>query len=112
MDPKYAERFHDLERRLLEQPGTLDPAIRRAAAAGEGVPDAFASYVNTVRRRAYKVTDDDVARLIAAGSSEDQVFELTVTAAFGAARDRLRAGLDAMGAAVEAPSARTERRRS
>jgi len=107
MDPKYEPKFRDLERRLLQAPGTLDPSIRRAAAEGAELPEALAHYVDTVRRHAYKVMDEDIENLVAQGYSEDQVFELTVAAAFGAARERLDSGLGAM-ASNEALSAATE----
>jgi alkylhydroperoxidase family enzyme len=96
MDSKFAPMLEDLERRLLDRPGTLDPKIRRAAAEGGPVPGPLAAYVDTVRRNAYRVTDEDVLGLRAAGYSEDQIFEVTVAAAFGAAKARLTAGLDAL----------------
>jgi alkylhydroperoxidase family enzyme len=96
MDSKFASKFEDLERRLLDRPGTLDPEIRRAAAEGEPVPKPLDGYVDTVRRHAYRVTDQDILDLKAAGYSEDQIFEVTVAAAFGAAKARLMAGLDAL----------------
>jgi hypothetical protein len=103
VDPKYASKLEELERRLVAQPGELDPAVRRAVAAGEDPPSDAAGYVDKVRRRAYSVTNGDVDDLLAAGWSEDQVFELTVVAAYGAARRRLDAGLRALGA--EEPTA-------
>jgi alkylhydroperoxidase family enzyme len=96
MDPKYEPKVRDLERRLLQGPGTLDLSVRRAAAAGKELPEALARYVNTVHRHAYKVTDADIEKLLAQGYSEDQVFELTVAAAYGAAKARLDSGLSAM----------------
>jgi alkylhydroperoxidase family enzyme len=96
MDSKYGAKVEELRRRLLERPGSLDPAVRQAAAKGTDLPEELARYVATVRRHAYKVTDGDVQALLDAGYSEDQVFELTVAAAYGAARDRLEAGLDAI----------------
>jgi len=45
-----------------------------------------------------------VAALQAAGYTEDQLFELTVSAAVGAARVRLEAGLRALAAALEETS--------
>ena len=98
MDPKFERKLADLETRLLSQPGALDPAIRSAAAEGDGVPDAVADYVEKVRRHAYTVTDEDVETLRRTGYSDDQIFELTVAAAYGAARARLDAALSAMGA--------------
>ena len=42
------------------------------------------------------VTDQMVAELAEAGASEDEVFEISVAAAYGAARRRLEAGLIAV----------------
>jgi alkylhydroperoxidase family enzyme len=97
MGSRFAKKVRDLERRVLEQPGALEPEIRRAAARGEGVPPDAAAYVDKVRRHAYLVTDDDVDALRSAGYSEDQIFEITVAAAYGAGAERLQAGLDALG---------------
>jgi len=96
VDPKYAAKLTDLDRRLLERPGNLAPDVRRAAASGQDVPADLSLYVEKVRRHAYRVTDEDVAGLRAHGYTEDQIFELTVAAAYGAARQRLDAGLAAM----------------
>jgi hypothetical protein len=96
VDPKYAGKLRDLEQRVLDRPGTLDPVVRRAAAEGKPVPDEVGAYVEKVRRAAYTVTDEEVARLLASGWTQDQLFELTVAAAYGAASRRLRIGLDAM----------------
>jgi len=53
--------------------------------------------VETVRRRAYHLTDQRLEELADAGWTDGQVFELTAAAAFGAARRRLDAGLTALG---------------
>ena len=109
LDTKHPDKVEDLRRRLLEQQGTLDPAIRRAAAEGGQVPDSLAAYVDKVRRHAYTVTDGDVEGLLTAGWTEDQIFEVTVAAAFGAAKHRLDAALTAMDERIdlEADEART-----
>jgi hypothetical protein len=49
-----------------------------------------------VRTGAYRVTDADVDGLKAAGHSEDEIFEQTVSAAVAAGLLRLDAGLKAM----------------
>lgn len=82
-------------RRVLEGPGDSDPAIRQAAADGRNVPPELAVLVDKIHRHAYKVTDDDLARLRAT-YSDDQLFEIVVSAALGAARHRLFAGLAAL----------------
>jgi hypothetical protein len=89
---------------VLDGPGTLEPALRRAAfdrarsdtSVASSLPDEFAGYVDKVNRHAYRVTDADVEGLRRAGWSEDQIFELTVAAAVGAGDRRLTAGLAAL----------------
>jgi len=49
-------------------------------------------YLEKVRLHAYKVTDRDVEELKAAGVSEDEIFEHTVSAAVAAGLERLEAG--------------------
>jgi len=70
--------------------------VRRAAAERTDVPERFAAYVDTIHAHAYQVSDRTVADLRAAGASQDEVFEVTISAAFGAARERLEAGLAAL----------------
>lgn len=81
--------------RVLEGPGETDRAIRAAAAEGRGVPAELQALVDKVHRHAYKVTDDDLARL-SARYTDDQLFEIVVSAALGASRNRLLAGLEAL----------------
>jgi alkylhydroperoxidase family enzyme len=107
VDRTYERKLEDLDRRIRRQDGTLDAWIREAAARGARMPTALQAYVHKVRTRAYTVTDEDVERIRAAGYSEDQVFELTVAAAYGAALARLRSGLDSI-AQQEAAIARKD----
>ena len=81
---------------VLAGPGTLDPSVRRAAAEGADVPEPLRDYLDKVARHAYKVTDEDVEALRAAGYSEDQIFEATVSSALGACLRRLEVGLGAI----------------
>jgi hypothetical protein len=60
-------------------------------------PAKLAAYLEKVRTGAYKVTDADVEGLKAAGLSEDEIFEATVTAAIGEGLRRLDAAMDAIG---------------
>ncbi len=57
----------------------------------------FEPYVAKVRGRAYTVTDEDIGALTAAGFSEDEIFERTVTVAIAEGLRRLDAGLGAIG---------------
>ena len=98
MVTKGVERLRDLQRATCESvvngPGSTDAAVRRKVAMGQPPVD-LAVLVQKVRDHAYRVTDRDVDAL-RAHYSEDQLFELIVAAAIGAARDRLDAALAAV----------------
>jgi alkylhydroperoxidase family enzyme len=81
--------------RVLNGPGESDPAIRNAAAEGSNVPSDLQTLVDKIHRHAYKVTDEDVAR-VQPKYGDDQLFEIVVSAAIGASRQRLLAGLAAL----------------
>jgi alkylhydroperoxidase family enzyme len=81
---------------VLGSQGTVEPAVREAASRNDGVPEVLRSYVDKVARHAYRVTDEDVDALKQAGYTEDQLFEITVSAAVGAGLHRLEAGLAAL----------------
>jgi alkylhydroperoxidase family enzyme len=70
---------------LLEQ-------VRLAAQPERSVPEVARAYADKVRRHAYSVTDRDVEELLAAGLSQDDVFELTVSVAVAAGLARWEAG--------------------
>lgn len=89
--------LEELRQVIVESDAALDRDVRRAAFGGGPVPEALATYVEKVWRHAYKVTDEDVADLRAAGLTEEQIFELTVATAVGAGYRRLHAGLRALG---------------
>jgi hypothetical protein len=79
---------------VLSGPGMTSVELRQALARGEP-PEDLRALVETIRRHAYKVTDEDIAAL-RARYSEDQVFEIVVATIVGAADERLRAGLRAL----------------
>jgi hypothetical protein len=93
-DPHAGLRDRVLQSVLLAA-GESDPAIRRAAAEGSGSPADLQALVDKIHRHAYRVTDDDMARL-QAKYGDDQMFEIVVSAALGASWKRLRAGLEAL----------------
>ena len=93
---RHRPKLDVLEAAILHGPAALPPDARQGAARGDGTPAPFADYVDTIHRHAYRVTDRMVAGLAEAGASDDEVFEISVAAAYGAARRRLDAGLRAV----------------
>jgi alkylhydroperoxidase family enzyme len=74
----------------------LIAALRDAAEPDRVAPPDFDAYLEKVRTHAYTVTDADVEALKAAGHTEEEIFEQTVSAAVAAGLLRLEAGLRAM----------------
>lgn len=95
MNDPHATLFDAVFRQVLDGPGESAPELRRAAARNQDVPADLQSLVDKVHKHAYKVTDEDVARPQAA-YGDDQMFEIIVSAALGASRKRLMAGLAAL----------------
>jgi alkylhydroperoxidase family enzyme len=93
-DPHSSLRDRVLKR-VLDGAGESDPAIRRAVAEGSRVPADLKPLVDKIHRHAYKVTDEDIAR-VQTKYSDDQLFEIVVSASIGASRQRLLAGLKAL----------------
>ena len=106
MKPDLPPRVQALVAALFDGRGDTEPALRRAVAeraedasldvAGGALPPAIDAYVNKVARHAYRVTDDDIAALRAAGHGEDAIFEITLSAALGAGLVRMERGLAAL----------------
>ena len=85
-----------LRRAVFESPGLTDPALRLAAAGDGSSPEPLETYLAKVRDQSYRVTDQDFEVLAAAGFSENEIFELTVAAALGAAVRSFDAGMRAL----------------
>jgi hypothetical protein len=76
---------------VLEGPGHTDPALRQQVASGQAPPD-LASLLQKIHNHAYRVTDADIDALRGT-YTEDQLFEIIVAAALGAAEHRLARAL-------------------
>ncbi|MEU2039473.1 hypothetical protein [Nocardia niwae] len=92
MDEKW-QRFGE---HLASAPGRLPSEVRRvlrdrAASSGQDAGGELASFAELVADRSYRVTEQRIAALKAAGHSDDEIFEATAIAAYGAADRRLRA---------------------
>jgi alkylhydroperoxidase/carboxymuconolactone decarboxylase family protein YurZ len=89
MDDRFASFRNATAAALLNGAGATPAELRQAIAQGSPPPE-LKTLVQKIRARAYTVTDEDVDRL-RSRYSEDQLFEIIVAAAFGAARDQLAA---------------------
>ena len=93
---RHGDRVAALRRAVFDSDAVTDRATRAAAAAGGELPTPLSSYLTRVREASYRITDGDFARLRDAGHSEEEIFELTVAAALGAALRSRDAGLRAL----------------
>jgi AhpD family alkylhydroperoxidase len=91
-DSDHGSPVENLRHAVLHAAATTDPALRQAAATGENLTEPWQSYTALVRDASYRITDADVTRLVSAGHPEDEIFELTVAAAVGAALRSFDAG--------------------
>jgi hypothetical protein len=89
-DP-HAEAWQRVTAAILAAPGALPEEARRGIARGEDPPE-LAPLLRKVREEAYRIVDRDVA-----GVEEDAALEAILAAALGAADERRRAALEAIG---------------
>ncbi|MFE3176015.1 hypothetical protein ACFXPA_10710 [Amycolatopsis sp. NPDC059090] len=76
---------------VFSAPAVTDQALRGAAASGDGLPAPLQPFAAKVRDASYRLTDADFAEL-ATKYREDEVYEITVAAAVGAALRSFDAG--------------------
>jgi len=79
---------------VMRGPGATAPSLRQAVAEGRAT-EPVSALVEKIRSRPHAVTDQDLDGLRSA-YSEEQLFEIIVAAAFGAAQERLCAALAAL----------------
>ena len=94
MDDRFFALRTATETALLERAGATPPELRQSIAHGTPPAD-LAPLVERIRRQAHTVTDRDIDDL-RTRYTEDQLFEIILCAAFGAASARLSAGLRAL----------------
>ena len=101
---EFSEGYRKLRSRLLEGPGVTARELRqRVCAYAESLtenPEAdnpldgpLAKWVEKVARYAYKTLPDEVEAMKQNGKSENEIYELTVAAAIGAASGRYERAL-------------------
>jgi hypothetical protein len=86
--------------RILEGDGSASHAQRRAAFDNAELTEPLRTLIEKIAKHAYKVTDDDIAAVLASGLSEDQIFELAVCAAIGEATRQYDTAIAALDAAT------------
>ena len=79
---------------VVAGPGHVDGSLRRLIAAGQPTAE-LADLVRKIREHAYRVTDADIDAL-RARYDDDQIFEIIVSAAVGAATHRLERAMAAI----------------
>jgi len=87
MSDKYEVFRSATAQALFETPGKTSRELRQAVAAGSA-PAELVALVEKIHSRAYTITDRDLD-VLRSSYTEDQLFEIIVAAAFGAAADRL-----------------------
>lgn len=95
-----SQLHRELVARVLDSEAQAPRETRRAAFDNAGLDEPTRTLIAKVADRSYAVTDDDVAAVRASGLHEDQIFELMVCAAVGAADRQHKAALDALAAAT------------
>jgi len=95
-----AQLHRELVARVLDGNGRAAPELRRAAFDNAGVREPVNTLIDKVANHAYRVTDEDIAAVHAAGFSEDQIFEIVVCAAVGQASRQYTSALDALARAT------------
>ena len=86
--------------RILEGDGRASRERRLSAFKNEGTDEPLRALVNKVATEPARISDADVAAVKAAGIGEDEVFELVICAAVGAATRQYETALGALAAAA------------
>lgn len=87
--------------RVLNGDGTASPELRARAFSNTDVPSPLQALISKVATNPTQITDADFAAAKAAGFSEDQLFELVISAAVGQSDRLYEAGLAALAEATD-----------
>ena len=99
-EDKKRAAYRALEDRILRGEGRASPEQRACAFSNAGLPPPLDGLVSKVATRPTEVTEADFAAARAAGSTEDELFELVICAAVGQSGRLYDAGLAALADAV------------
>lgn len=92
--------------RILDGDGSASRAQRRDAFDNAGLAEPMRTLISKVANHACRVTDEDIAAARTSGLSEDQIFEMVISAAIGQATRQYNTALAAFDAAIPKGSAR------
>jgi hypothetical protein len=87
--------------RILEGDGSASRVQCRGAFDNAGLGEPMRTLISEVAEHPTNVTDADFAAARASGLTEDQIFEMVVSAAIGQATRQYNAALAALDAATE-----------
>jgi hypothetical protein len=85
-----------MEQRIQTGRGIAPPELRAKAFEDSGLPEPLVTLMDKVAKRSFQVTDGDFAAAVAAGFTEDQLFELVICAAVGESSRLYQAGMAAL----------------
>lgn len=94
MEDRFASLRNATASALLQGSGATPADLRQAIARGDAPPELI-TLVQKIRSHAYTVTDRDLD-VLRSRYTEDQLFEIIVAAAFGAAHGQLAAARRAL----------------
>jgi alkylhydroperoxidase family enzyme len=99
--PNFKNAHKALVSRILEGEGRASRMQRRGAFDNAKLDEPMATLVSKVAEQPTTVTDEDFAAARASGLSEDQIFEMVVSAAIGQATRQYNTAVAALDAATE-----------
>ena len=98
---KYQQLYQSLIDSVLRGKGASTAQQRQAAFNNADLQPPLNTLINKVAYEAYKITDNDIASAKAAGSSDDQLFELIICAAVGQASRQYESALAALSEVIK-----------
>jgi hypothetical protein len=99
-EDKKRAAYRALQDRIVNGAGRASPDQRACAFSNSGLSEPLRGLLGKVATKPTQVTDADFAAALAAGFSEDEVFELVICAAVGQSARQYDAGLAALALVV------------
>lgn len=89
-----------IEERILTGPGMAPLELRAKGFENGDLPGPLAELLHKVAKHSFQVSDGDFSAALAAGFTEDQLFELVICAAVGESSRLYQAGRAALAQAT------------